>query len=62
MFREYLLSLPADRFPNVHRAIGDLFGGDPDDRFEFGLDVIFRGIGTYVQPSEAPDADAGHGR
>ncbi len=50
MFRDYLLSLPADRFPHVHRAIGDIFGGDPDDRFEFGIDVIVRGIGTYARP------------
>lgn len=49
MFRDYLLSLPADRFPHVHRAIDDLFGGDADDRFEFGLDVIVRGIGTYAK-------------
>jgi AcrR family transcriptional regulator len=53
MFRDYLLSLPADRFPHVHRAIGDIFGGDPDDRFEFGLEIILRGIGTYAQPRRA---------
>src|SRR5260370_20915874 len=53
MFRDYLLSLPADGFPHVHRAIGDLFGGDPDERFEFGLEVILRGIGTYAQPPDA---------
>jgi len=50
MFRDYLLSLPADRFPHIHRAIGDLFGGDPDERFEFGLEIILRGIGTYAHP------------
>jgi AcrR family transcriptional regulator len=50
MFRDYLLSLPAERFPHVHRAIDDLFGGDANDRFEFGLDVIVRGIGTYAKP------------
>jgi hypothetical protein len=50
MLRGYLLSLPADRFPHTHRAIGELFAGDPDERFEFGLDVIVRGIGTYARP------------
>lgn len=50
MFREYLLSLPADRFPHVHRAIDDLFDGDADARFEFGLDVILRGIATFARP------------
>lgn len=48
MFRDYLLSLPADRFPHLHRAIDHLFSGDPDERFEFGLDLIVRGIGTYA--------------
>jgi AcrR family transcriptional regulator len=49
MLREYLLSLPVDRFPNVHRAIDDLFAGDADDRFEFGIDVIVRGLSTYAR-------------
>lgn len=48
MFRDYMLSLPPDRFPHVHRAIDDIFGGGPDDRFEFGVDVILRGIGTFA--------------
>ncbi|HYW23548.1 MAG TPA: TetR/AcrR family transcriptional regulator C-terminal domain-containing protein [Terriglobales bacterium] len=53
MFSDYLLSLPADRFPHIHRAIGDIFGGDADERFEFGLDVILRGIATYARPGES---------
>jgi AcrR family transcriptional regulator len=61
MFRDYLLSLPADSFPHVHRAIDDIFGGDPDARFEFGIDVILRGIGTYAQPSQARDGQAERG-
>ncbi len=48
MLREYLLSLPVDRFPHVHRAIDDLFAGGADDRFEFGLDIIVRGLSTYA--------------
>jgi len=62
MLRDYLLSLPADRFPHVHRAIGDIFGGDADERFEFGLDVILRGIGTYARPSAAREGDVGYER
>jgi hypothetical protein len=61
MFRDYLLSLPADSFPHVHRAIDDIFGGDPDARFEFGIDVILRGVGTYAQPSQARDGQAERG-
>jgi AcrR family transcriptional regulator len=48
MFRDYMQSLPADRFPHVHRAIDHIFGGDADERFNFGIDVIVRGIGTYA--------------
>jgi AcrR family transcriptional regulator len=55
MFRDYLLSLPADQFPHVHRAIDDLFGGDLDERFEFGLDILLRGIGTYARPPADQD-------
>ncbi|HEX5505523.1 MAG TPA: TetR/AcrR family transcriptional regulator, partial [Thermomicrobiales bacterium] len=62
MFRDYLVSLPAERFPHVHRAVGDLLGGDADERFEFGLDVILRGIASYARPGAARDGDEpGHG-
>jgi AcrR family transcriptional regulator len=49
MLRDYLLSLPAERVPNVHRAIDELFAGDSDERFAFGLDLIVRGISTFAQ-------------
>jgi AcrR family transcriptional regulator len=48
MFRDYLRSLPAEQFPHVHRAAGLLFGGDADERFEFGMAVLIRGIQSYV--------------
>ena len=57
MFVDYLLSLPVERFPHVHRAIGDLFAGGPDERFEFGLEIILRGIGTYAQLPDTASAD-----
>jgi len=50
MHRDYLLSLSAEHFPHLHRAIDDLFAGGADERFEFGLDLILRGIGTYARP------------
>jgi hypothetical protein len=49
MLREYLLSLPPARFPHVHRMIDVLFAGTPDERFEFGLDIILRGLSTYAE-------------
>ncbi|MBV9354979.1 MAG: TetR/AcrR family transcriptional regulator C-terminal domain-containing protein [Chloroflexi bacterium] len=54
MLRDYLLSLPGDRFPQVHRAVDVLFGGDRDARFEFGIDLIVRGLGTYAVPPSPP--------
>ncbi len=44
------------------RAIGDLVGGVPDERFEFGLDILVRGLGTYARPGAARDGEAGQGR
>ncbi len=54
MFRGYVESLPADRFPNVRDAANLLFDTDIDARFEFGLDVIIRGLESYA---EAPAVD-----
>jgi hypothetical protein len=48
MFREYLLSLPADPFPQVQRAIEDILAADGDERFEFGFDLVLRGPATYA--------------
>lgn len=44
--RDYFASLPPDRFPNVVSLAGPLTAGDleGDERFEFGLDVLVRGI------------------
>jgi AcrR family transcriptional regulator len=60
MFRDYMLSLPADRFPHVHRAIDHIFGGDSDERFDFGIDVILRGIGTYASDWAGESPAGGH--
>lgn len=49
MLRDYLLSLPAVQFPHLHRAIGILFAGDNDERFEFGLDIIVRGLQSFAR-------------
>jgi AcrR family transcriptional regulator len=49
MFRRYYESLPADQFPNVHATLDELFSGGPDERFELGLDVITRGLASYIE-------------
>ena len=48
MFRDYVESLPDDRFPRTKGAVDLLFGGGNDERFEFGLDVLIRGLETYA--------------
>lgn len=48
MLKEYALSLPAERFPRTLAAVDVIFGGTPDERFEFALDLVIRGLETYV--------------
>jgi AcrR family transcriptional regulator len=42
--REYFGGLPSDRFPNVVALAGALTDGDGEARFEFGLEVVLRGL------------------
>jgi hypothetical protein len=42
--RGYLTSLPADRFPHLAVFAGLMVEGPPEERFEFGLDVLLSGI------------------
>lgn len=56
MLRGYLASLPEDRFPRTRAAAGLLFGGGPEARFAFGIDVILRGLASYATPADPPPA------
>lgn len=47
--REYLGSLPADRFPNISALAEKLTSGGRDERFEFGLDVLIAGLAVRSQ-------------
>jgi AcrR family transcriptional regulator len=49
MVRSYFASMPPDRFPNVLATLDELFEGGPDERFELGLDVLIRGLATYIE-------------
>ena len=42
--RGYLASLPVERFPNLVALANDITGGDMDERFEFGLDLLLDGL------------------
>lgn len=49
MFRGYLESLPEERFPHLVRAAAALFEPSREERFEFGVDLLLRGLSTYVR-------------
>ncbi len=51
MFKDYIRSLPEDRFPNTRGAVDLIFSWDLEGRFDFGVDVILRGLATYATPS-----------
>ena len=42
--RAYFESLPVDRFPNFVALADEVTGGDDNSRFEFGLEVLLRGL------------------
>ncbi|HMF82993.1 MAG TPA: TetR/AcrR family transcriptional regulator [Acidimicrobiia bacterium] len=50
MMREYWASLPGDRFPNLTALADTTFDVDADDLFEFGLDLLMRGLAAYKVP------------
>jgi len=42
--RTYFASLPIERFPNLVGLADAMTTGDSDERFEFGLEVLIRGL------------------
>ena len=43
-FAEYLRSLPPDQFPVLTGLADELVAGDADERFEFALELLVRGL------------------
>jgi AcrR family transcriptional regulator len=52
--RGYFESLPLERFPNIHATIDELFAGDADERFRLGLEIIIRGLASYISDADPP--------
>jgi AcrR family transcriptional regulator len=46
--RRYWQSLPVARFPHIVALAEELTSGEGDDRFEFGLDALVRGVETMA--------------
>ena len=49
--RAYWSSLPVDEFPNLRALADTTFADDADGLFEFGLDLLMRGLAAYRQPA-----------
>jgi AcrR family transcriptional regulator len=49
--RSFFTSLPASRFPTLVAMAEPLTAGDHEERFEFGLDLLVRGIASTVKPA-----------
>ncbi len=56
--RTYFASLPVDRFPGVVALAGPLTSGDGDERFEFGLEVLIRGLAAMADSPTMADSPA----
>jgi AcrR family transcriptional regulator len=54
MIKDYMRSLPADRFPYTRQAADLIFASDRDDRFLFGVDLMIRGLQTFTAASTPP--------
>jgi AcrR family transcriptional regulator len=47
--RAYFHSLPPDRFPVITSMVGALLAGGRDERLRFGLELMVRGLASYVE-------------
>jgi AcrR family transcriptional regulator len=48
---EYFRSLPPDQFPTLVSLADDLTAGDADERFEFALELLVRGLEAMARES-----------
>ncbi|WP_240809775.1 TetR/AcrR family transcriptional regulator C-terminal domain-containing protein [Actinomadura sp. WMMA1423] len=56
--RDYFAALPKDRYPTISDMGNELTSEDGDERFEFGLDLLVRGIASYVEEPSRPEKGA----
>jgi AcrR family transcriptional regulator len=48
--RKFWAAQPTDRFPHLALMAEALTSGDGNERYEFGLDMLLRGIATTIDP------------
>lgn len=46
---KYLGSLPADRFPNLRSMVGPMMEPTPEERLDFGFDVLVQGVAALAR-------------
>jgi AcrR family transcriptional regulator len=46
----YFAGLPVDQFPNIAALTQTMFAADDDERFQFGLDLLIRGLEAQIVP------------
>ena len=46
--QDFYQSLPKDQFPTITKHLESVMGGDDEERFAFGLDMLIRSLATYV--------------
>jgi Tetracyclin repressor-like, C-terminal domain len=44
----YMAMLPEAQFPNLRAVAAEMARGDADDRFDFSIELLVRGIETYI--------------
>ena len=49
MMTSYLVSLPPERFQNILQMVDRVMKPAREDRFEFGMDVLVRGLAPHNQ-------------
>jgi AcrR family transcriptional regulator len=54
MMRDYWARLPEDEFPNLTALAETTFAGGAEDLFEFGLDVLVRGLAAHRPARSSP--------
>ncbi|OLZ73440.1 TetR family transcriptional regulator [Streptomyces sp. IMTB 2501] len=51
--REYFASLPATDFPHLRALAGLIVSDSSEERFDIGLEIILRGLASYLPDSSA---------
>jgi AcrR family transcriptional regulator len=54
MARDYIASLPADRFPNMTTLAGEFAFADPGERFELLIDIFVDGLARRADTATRP--------